>query len=281
LNPANVVNLVSIIQGRLSPPPQNRIQAFPWGRWELEFELAAKLGFDGIEWLFEEERHRENPITTAEGRTAIRRRIDQTGVKVFSVCADYFMVHPFFRVSDPDLRASIDMLCTLIEWAAEIGSKVILLPVLETSEVRNENEAKQLVNALARPLNVAGNCGIRVGLETELPADRYRALIEARSDPNLGIYFDVGNATYAGHNAAVQLNELAGYLVGVHVKDRKRGGSTVPLGEGDADFPAIFCALHRNNYRGHIVVQAASGADYIKHARRSLQFVRTHLCCSS
>ena len=45
----------------------------------------------------------------------------------------------------------------------------------------------------------------------------------------------------------------------VHIKDRVRGGGTVPLGEGDADFDAVFDALRTLGYRGDFVMQIARG----------------------
>ena len=43
----------------------------------------------------------------------------------------------------------------------------------------------------------------------------------------------------------------------VHIKDRVRGGGTVPLGTGDADFEATFKELSRIGYQGDITLQVA------------------------
>jgi L-ribulose-5-phosphate 3-epimerase len=265
------------MQGRLSPPPPHRIQAFPWGNWEREFNLASELDFDGIEWLFESERWNENPIMSEAGVKAIRRRIDATGVRVFSVCGDYFMPHPFFRVGEDERTQSIEVFCRLIRQAAAIGVHTILLPVLEIAELRTDSERDLLLSSIEKPLEVAADHDIRIGFETELPYPAYRALVELRPHPTLGVYYDVGNATAAGHRAEIDLKELARHLVGVHLKDRRHGGPTVPLGEGDADFQAVFATLARVDYSSHLVLQAASGHDYLAHAQRSLAFVRNGL----
>ena len=49
------MNKIGIMQGRLSPPIDGRIQAFPINDWESEFEKASKIGFDCIEWIFDME----------------------------------------------------------------------------------------------------------------------------------------------------------------------------------------------------------------------------------
>ena len=40
---------IGIMQGRLVPPTDDRIQCFPRERWADEFELAAQAGLDCIE----------------------------------------------------------------------------------------------------------------------------------------------------------------------------------------------------------------------------------------
>src|SRR6185503_11404862 len=108
---------VGIMQGRLSPPSAKRIQEFPWASWQDEFPRARQLGFDTIEWLFEDERYQENPIWIKAGRRRILDVVEQSSVVVHSLCADYFMPNPFFRVSSQARRQSISVLQRLIEHA--------------------------------------------------------------------------------------------------------------------------------------------------------------------
>jgi len=43
----------------------------------------------------------------------------------------------------------------------------------------------------------------------------------------------------------------------VHIKDRMLGGTTVPLGTGNANFEVIFSELSRLNYEGNFILQTA------------------------
>jgi L-ribulose-5-phosphate 3-epimerase len=65
----------------------------------------------------------------------------------------------------------------------------------------------------------------------------------------------------------------------VHIKDRVRGGSTVPLGTGDTDFKALFGCLEAVAYRGDFVLQVARGepGDEVPWARRNREFVIAQL----
>jgi len=268
------MNDVGIMQGRLSPPVPERLQAFPWSSWEREFEHAKACGFDTIEWLFEAERYEQNPIWTAPGLERIQQLIASTGIRVRSVCADYFMFHPFFRVSEAERLNSITTLRGLIERSATIGVRVILLPVLEVSEVRTEAEKHQLLDSLREPLALAGTYDIRLGLETELRAPEYRALIQRCNHSAMGVYYDTGNATAKGYDIASDIRILGPLMCGVHIKDRKRGGPSVLLGQGDADFAAFFRTLAEIDYTGLLVLQSAFGDDYLKIAGSHLAVVR-------
>ena len=48
-------NKIGVMQGRLSPPINKKIQKFPHNYWKDEFSLARKIGFDLIEWVVDDE----------------------------------------------------------------------------------------------------------------------------------------------------------------------------------------------------------------------------------
>ena len=268
---------VGIMQGRLSLPPAARVQAFPWGSWDKEFTVAAHCGFAAIEWLFEAERFDQNPIWTDAGRDAIRRASEKSGVKVKSLCADYFMLHPFHGVSSAARAHSVGILCNLLHAAAAMGIQILLVPVLEAAELRDASDESTLFEALRDPLDVAARAGIRIGLETELPATRYRDLAERASHPSLGVYYDTGNAAAKGYDTAWDISQLDHLLFGIHLKDRPVGGASVPLGEGTADFDRFFPALCATGYEGPLIIQSTSGPDYIGIAKRHLARVNDGL----
>jgi len=268
---------VGIMQGRLSPPISGRLQSFPWSTWEAEFREAQRCGFDSIEWLFEAESYEHNPIWTAAGREQINKIVSATGVRVRSLCAGYFMTHPFFRVPDENRKRSETILEDLIPRAAATGLSVILLPALELSELRTEEERALLYKSLRRPLRLAAEHGIKIGIECELPAAEYRALIEGQEHPALAAYYDTGNAAAKGYDVADDILALRGLLCGVHIKDRRRGGPNIPLGQGDVDFARAFAALDAAAYAGPLILETTRGDDPVAFARYHLRFVSERL----
>jgi L-ribulose-5-phosphate 3-epimerase len=268
------MNQIGIMQGRLSPPRTDRIQGFPRDSWEFEFKRAAELGYDGIEWLFEVEDYRENPIWSDEGRQRIRDLTAETGVTTPSICADYFMAHPFFRARGSDAEASVEVLVRLIAHAAEIGAGCILLPILEEAEIRTPDEVDQLLSRLVKPLQKAEEMGVSLGLETELPAQEYADLVRRAGSAHCGVYLDVGNATAKGYNVTNDVPVYADLLCGLHIKDRKIGGATVLLGTGDCDLEGLGKALQVASYRHPCILQTAFTEDYMGIARSNLAKAR-------
>ena len=89
-------NPIGIMQGMLLPPIQGRIQAFPAERWKEEFSIAKGLNLDCIEFIFDREDYFRHPLMDDRIKE-IRRLESESGVKVLSVCGDYFMNFSFHR----------------------------------------------------------------------------------------------------------------------------------------------------------------------------------------
>lgn len=270
------MNEIGVMQGRLSSSA-TKVQGFPWTSWKEEFDHARACKFNAIEWLFDADDYEQNPIWEELGREKISELISETGVYVRSLCATYFMAHPFFRVPEEKRRLSVNILNSLIPRAASLGISVILLPVLEESEIRTDVEKLQLLDSLQEPLALAEKNHVRLGLETELPAHEYRNLVAQGRHRSLGAYYDAGNATAKGYDVAADIHLLNPYLCGVHIKDRKRGGPSLPLGQGDTNFCSLFDALVEVNYTDPLILETPVGDDPIANATSNLEFIEQSL----
>ena len=79
---------LGIMQGRLVPPVEGRIQAFPRDRWAEEFPNAAAAGLGAIEWIYDSYGVGANPIETEAGIEKVQRLSRAHGIAVRSLCAD-------------------------------------------------------------------------------------------------------------------------------------------------------------------------------------------------
>ena len=103
-----------IMQGRLLPKYKNRYQAHPFGYWEDEFPIASKLGLDSIEFILDYNDIEQNPLLNNSGIKKILQVQDKTGVRVRSICADYFMDAPIHGNDNKTIDKSLNILEQLI-----------------------------------------------------------------------------------------------------------------------------------------------------------------------
>ena len=268
----NTKNKIGIVQGRLVPPIDGKIQAFPAANWEEEIPLLKKAGFDGLEWIFD---GGDNPIWSKEGRKKISAKIKENNLEIPSVSADYLMFNPIFGQSK---EKSVEILQGLIAACAELGVPRIGVPLEDQSELNNSAAVADAIDSLRQCLPLAQKHNIILATESSLPPLNFLAFMERVNHPNFKINYDLGNSCACGYPTDFALKLLKDYLGGIHIKDRTRlYGQTVALGTGDTDFTAHFQTLKEISYQGYYVIQGARGENDFATAVKYLDFVRDHL----
>ncbi len=251
--------MLAIMQGRLVPPVENRIQSFPRERWAEEFGAAAAAGLDAIEWIYDTYGLGANPIEFADGIDCINRLAAAHQITVRSLCADYFMDFAFVRATETERQERLDHLVWLMGQAKQVGVTRMVLPFVDQSAIRDEADRDAVIETLQRALPCARATGIELHLETSLPPVEFAALLSLIPDPLVKVNYDSGNSSSLGYRPAEEFAAYGDRLGSVHIKDRILGGSTVPLGEGDADLKAVFAGVRSLNYQGDFVLQVARG----------------------
>jgi L-ribulose-5-phosphate 3-epimerase len=269
------VQRVAIMQGRLLPPIEGRFQCFPRGQWAKEFALASEAGLQAIEWIYDVFGEDVNPISADDGIADIQRFSQEHGVAVVSLCADYFMDQPLVRVPLTEREERLSRLLWLFGRCSRLGICRLVLPFVDNSRVETKGEEDEVVGILERALPVAGDKGLEIHLETSLGPARLAALLARLPQENLKVNYDSGNSASLGYLPCEELAAYGPRIGSVHIKDRTRGGGTVPLGRGDANFLALFRGFCRLGYTGDFVLQAARGEPgaEVEWARRNRSFL--------
>lgn len=243
------------MQGRLVPPEPGRFQAFPRERWEEEFGFAKQVPLSYIEWVYDLYGADVNPLTADIGK--MQARIHESGVSVFSMCADYFMDRPFLRCTQTERAERLQFLQRLLPLAKQVGIERIVLPFVDASRIDSNEEKATVIKVLKEALPTAREAGIELHVEADLAPLEFARLLDQLPDPFLKVNYDSGNSSSLGYAPEKEFAAYGDRVGSVHIKDRIRGGGTVPLGTGDADFPAVFGALERIGYQGDITLQVA------------------------
>ncbi len=273
------MNPIGILQGRLVPPEGSRIQSFPRSRYRDECALAAKAGLDCIEWIDDLYGADCNPIRSRTGIAEMQSLISSSGVRVLSICADIFMECPLVQCTDAERTERMKHLQLLLKHASLLGARHVMLPFVDNSSLRNVQDTAPVIAMLKEALLWAEKENIGLHLETDLPPRAFRSLLDALPHPLIRATYDIGNSASLGYDPKEELAAYGERIGSVHVKDRKRGGGTVPLGEGDADFATVFNGLRAVGYGGLFILQVACGepGDEVQWARKNAAFVRSFL----
>jgi hexulose-6-phosphate isomerase len=262
---------IGIMQGRLSPRIDGKIQAYPANTWQKEFEIAKEIGYSGIEWIVEKPLE-INALMSKSGMQEIKEIILKTGVRVDYVCADIFMQQPLVRMSEKIKEENKKILEQILINSKEIGAIGVEIPFVDASSIKTESEIQELISVTEDAFKLAGEIGINVSLETDLNAKEFKKLLEKINLDHVKANYDIGNSASLGYEPLEELENYGQKILNVHVKDRKLGSTTVPLGTGNADIRCVFEKLDEIGYTGGITMQAARGEDDVATAREQLMY---------
>ena len=271
-----LTNEIGIMQGRLSPRIDGKIQAYPASTWQKEFEIAQEIGYAAIEWIVEKPVE-TNALMTDSGKAEIKKVIASTGVRIDYVCADIFMQQPLVRMTEDTKSQNKEYLATILKNAKEVGAIGVEIPFVDNSSIKNEKEKQEFTDAMKDAFNLAKDLELKISLETDLPPLEFQELLEIIDLDHVQANYDIGNSASLGFDPKEELDAYGLKILNVHVKDRKLGSTTVPLGTGNANINYVFQKLKEIGYIGGLTMQAARGENDIETAKEQLQYVRNLL----
>ncbi len=270
-------NPIGVMQGRLLPKYKGRYQAHPVGYWQDEFPQVAELGLDCIEFILDYNDAEQNPLMTQEGCKEIQAVCERTGVKVMSVCADYFMEAPLHSENNQKAERSIEVLQQLLKTAAELGVRDIVIPCVDQSSIKNEQVRTIFIEALTTVIPNAERSGVNLSLETDLDAKQFGELLSSLDSPKVTVNYDIGNSASLGYNPIDELSAYGERISDIHIKDRPLGGGSVKLGTGNANIPDFLKLMESFNYSGPLIMQAYRDDEGVSIFEEQLNWVKTFL----
>ncbi|HEV2620066.1 MAG TPA: sugar phosphate isomerase/epimerase, partial [Acidobacteriaceae bacterium] len=182
-----------------------------------------------------------------------------------ALCGDWFMDFPLIRCSDRDRSERESHLHELLPIAARIGAQKIVLPFVDQSTIKTDDEKKTVREVLERALPFAEAAGVELHLEADFGPAEFAHFLATVPHPLVKVNWDSGNSSGLGYIASEEFAAYGERVGSVHIKDRYRkpegGIETRPLGQGSADFDDVFRAIESIGYRGGLTLQVARGAD--------------------
>ena len=269
-------SLLGVMQGRLLPKYQGRYQAHPVGYWQDEFPQAAELRLDCIEFILDFNDAEINPLLRPGGPEEILRLGEQTGVKVFTVCADYLMEAPVHHPDEVVAAHSQSVLRRLLTHGKTLGLTDIVIPCVDQSSLGDAAAQDRFVERLGPLVAKAESAGINLSLETDLAPQPFAELLTRFASRRVTVNYDTGNSAALGFDPSEELACYGELISDIHIKDRMLGGSSVVLGTGNAQFERFSGALRSINYAGPFILQALRDDEGMEIFKQQLAWVREH-----
>jgi L-ribulose-5-phosphate 3-epimerase len=249
------------MQGRLSALVDGKIQAFPWNEWREELPRAKALNIGRMEWTIDQDRLRENPLTTESGQAAIARLARGNAIEIGSLTGDCFMQAPFWKAAGMERDALIADLDLVIASCAALRIEFVVIPLVDNGKIEAPEQAELLLSTLLARSTTLNKQGVKIVFESDLPPAKLADFIARFPRETFGINYDIGNSAALGFDSSEEIAAYAPRILNVHVKDRIRGGTTVPLGTGAADIAKAIRLIEQSGYAGQYVLQTARAAD--------------------
>lgn len=271
------MNRLGIMQGRLSPMKNGKIQTFPADTWKDEFAIAKEIGYELIEWVLDLTDIEKNPLLTKHGRLEINQHKKEFNIEIPSICCDYFIEFPFHTDSLDQRMQAQGMLIELIRISQEIGAKYLEIPLIGKSSIKDSLAAGITLNFFEsiEPLLIEND--VYLLLETDiLPAELNDLLKKIKSNRIL-LNYDTGNSAFWGFDTEYELSHYGNRIGNIHIKDCTPKDYSVMLGTGNVDFDLTFKMLKDLKYEGDFILQAARGEDDISLASTYFKFTKSYI----
>ncbi|MFN3649504.1 MAG: sugar phosphate isomerase/epimerase family protein [Armatimonadota bacterium] len=245
-------------------------------------DLAAEMGFDGVEILHRQMENEENGYLQR-----LKRRAFVNGL---ALCG--FSTHQGFLSTDPAVRQkNVDHTIHCIELAYRLGIPTMRVNTGTWGTSNNFDELMKnrgiepppagvteelgfswVIEGLEKCLPAAERCGVLLGLENHWGLGRtpegVLRVVEAIDSPWLQVTMDTGNFLEDPYD---RLEKMAPRAILVQAKTYYGGGLWYTL---DLDYDRIAAILRKQSYRGYVSLEFEGKDDPRQAIPRSLKLLR-------
>ena len=270
----------------------NRIAISTYSFWQFRNEplrniekcidLAADMGFDGVEILHRQMEDESNSTLQKLKQRACRRGIDLCG----------FSTHQTFVSPDQEIRQkNVEHTIHCIELAYRLGIPTLRVNTGRWGTAKDFDELMAnkgieprlpgvsddtgfgwVIDGLQQCLAKAEECGVVLGLENHWGLGRTAAgvnrVVDAVNSPWLQITLDTGNFLEEMYE---QMDAIAPRAVLVQAKTYYGGGTWYTL---DIDYTKIAGILRKHNYQGYVSLEFEGKEDPLSAIPKSLARLR-------
>jgi sugar phosphate isomerase/epimerase len=280
------------VDPRPAPRRANHIAVSTYSFWQFRhqdlrdvgqcIDLAAEMGFDGVEILHRQMEDESNSHLQQLKRRAFANGLDLCG---FSTHQTFLSPHKevrqknvehtlkcvelAYRLGIPTMRVNTGTWGTSKNFDELMKNRGLEPPLKGYSD---EDGFRWVIDSLGQCLRKAEGCGVVLGLENHWGLGRtpegVLRVVNALKSPWLRVTLDTGNFL---EDPYARLEQLAPHAVLVQAKTYFGGGLWYTL---DLDYGRIARLLHRHGYRGYVSLEFEGKEDPRRGVPRSLALLR-------
>jgi sugar phosphate isomerase/epimerase len=274
------------------PKRPNRIAVSTYSFWQFRhkdlrdidkcIDLAAEMGFDGVEILHRQMQDESNAYLQKLKRRAFVNGLDLCGfsthqtflspkkeVRQKNVEHTLKCIELAYRMGIPTMRVNTGTWGTSKNFDELMKNRGIEPPVKGYTD---EDGFQWVIDGFSQCLKKAEECGVILGLENHWGLGRtpegVLRVVDALSSPWLQVTLDTGNFL---EDPYAKLEKLAPKAVLVQAKTYYGGGLWYAL---DLDYQRIAALLHKHGYRGYISLEFEGKEDARTGVPKSLALLR-------
>ena len=173
--------------------------------WEQRLAAAATAGYDFIDISIDESDMRLARLDwPASERTNLRQAIASTATPILTMCLSGHRKYPLGSQSPEIRRQGLDIMRKAIDFAADIGIRIIQVMGYDVFYEPSTAETKaRFIDGMAQGVRWAGQAGVMLGLEN-VDNPLYESvtqgleLVREMNSPWFQLYLDMANLAGAG-----------------------------------------------------------------------------------
>jgi len=251
--------------------------------WERLFDVAAKIGFEGVE-LGVRKDYEDTKLWDVQGRLTLKKLSETCNIPIASICLHVYWQISFASSEESVRKKAVDIARSAAAIASEIGAKNLLLPLTQPTEMPPEKARELWIQGIKSCVKSAENHEVIYALENvnrpfAKTGEQLASIVDEINSPFVKVYYDPANAVRAGLNPLEDVEILGKRISQVHIKDPP--GKY--LGEGKVDLPSILKALKDAGYNGWLILETPATENPIEAGIRNLCYLRgvlsgLHIC---
>lgn len=258
------MNLLGIVQGRLTETNKKNLQVFPKD-WSGEFKTANKLKLDFIEFFTERKINLKNPIWEIKKIKAYQKYAKKNKLKIINFCDDHIISNSICS------KYTFNYLKKLKKNLMILNVKNLILPMYDASNIDLKNISK-----ISKHLKkiIKNFKKINILIESNISPDEFKKIQDLIYPHKIGFLFDTGNRANLKRDMDEDILSFNKDLKHIHIKDKNLKKKNVKLGTGLVDFNKVFLALKKIKYKKNFTLENSRGNNAINTALRNIKFIK-------